>query len=105
MSIDFELFIKYTVFVQELLESYLIDFNALESKIDLTRNQIQNAEELVCINTIYFLTIFKTNDANMFISDLNEYSYRFAWTHHATNSLSPIPFSPSCLAALVSGPM
>jgi hypothetical protein len=34
-------------FKQELLESYLIDFNSLESKIDLTRNQIQNAEELV----------------------------------------------------------
>ena len=33
--------------MEELLESYLIDFNALESKIELTRNQIQNAEELV----------------------------------------------------------
>ncbi len=33
--------------MEELLESYLIDFNALESKIELTRSQIQNAEELV----------------------------------------------------------
>ena len=33
--------------MQELLESYLIDFNALESKIEYTRSQIQNAEELV----------------------------------------------------------
>ena len=32
---------------QELLESYLIDFNALESKIEYVRSQIQNAEELV----------------------------------------------------------
>ena len=35
--------------LQELLESYLIDFNSLESKIDNTRNQIQNAEELVSL--------------------------------------------------------
>jgi hypothetical protein len=37
--------------MEELLESYLIDFNALESKMELTRNQIQNAEELVSSST------------------------------------------------------
>jgi len=40
---------------QELLESYLIDFNALESKIEYVRSQIQNAEELVSALLLSFL--------------------------------------------------
>lgn len=50
---------------QELLESYLIDFAALEPKISLTRNQIQNAEELVSrpavhcpYNTVFLFFVF-----------------------------------------------
>lgn len=35
-----------------MLESYLIDFSALESKIELARNQIQNAEELVSVRCL-----------------------------------------------------
>eukprot|EP00600_Ochromonadales_sp_CCMP1393_P000073 CAMPEP_0174982286 /NCGR_PEP_ID=MMETSP0004_2-20121128/16409_1 /TAXON_ID=420556 /ORGANISM="Ochromonas sp., Strain CCMP1393" /LENGTH=824 /DNA_ID=CAMNT_0016234221 /DNA_START=61 /DNA_END=2535 /DNA_ORIENTATION=+ len=35
--------------MEELLESYLIDLGALESKIDFTRSQIQSAEELVSL--------------------------------------------------------
>lgn len=35
--------------IEELLESYLLDFNALSSKIDNARSQIQSAEELVSL--------------------------------------------------------
>jgi hypothetical protein len=33
--------------VEELLESHCLDFNSLQSKIELLRNQVQSAEELV----------------------------------------------------------
>lgn len=35
--------------VEELLESYLVDFSSLESKVELTRSQIENAEDLVSL--------------------------------------------------------
>ncbi len=33
--------------IEELLESYLLDFNALAANIEYARSQIQSAEELV----------------------------------------------------------
>jgi C4-dicarboxylate-specific signal transduction histidine kinase len=46
--------------IEELVESYLMDFASLESKIDYVRSQIQSSEELVsALFLIPFFAILK----------------------------------------------
>jgi hypothetical protein len=94
-----------TYCLQELLETYLMDYNSLESKLEHLRVQIQSAEELVREEFIGPRVNYPNHNQAVII---NYYKYicnyrcLFVWTRPETSFWLPTPAWPCWLVASAS---
>lgn len=84
--------------IEELLESYLIDFSALEMKMLYMKSQIQSAEELVSMLVCLTYVHYRTSYIIIIVSPYIPYAIHSPYSHtcHCTQSLytSYAPYTP-----------